>query len=66
MYKTIITCPVCDAILDVITHPDENGSAISILATDGRRMHTKESPKCVADPLWACGWNSETIKVEDH
>jgi hypothetical protein len=70
MYKTLVLCPVCRAILDTQEHPDKepNAQAVAMLAAEHRRKHGRESPTCTEHDDWIHGWMLETEKIttEEH
>lgn len=67
MYLTIVTCPVCATVFDLIRHekPESNGQSVAMLAGDGRRFHRDKSPECATKPEWSKGWNTKTCPITE-
>lgn len=68
MYETTVTCPVCGAVFDIISHeePKPHAQAVAMLAQPERLNHGDKSPECMAHKDWIKGWNTITIEVMDR
>jgi hypothetical protein len=65
-WETIITCPVCNSLFDVIIHPDPepNSQTVAILASTKRNLHGVTSPECrLSIPEWERGWCLTTRRI---
>lgn len=66
MYTTLAKCPVCGEVFDRLSHPDPepNDQMVSMLVSEHRREHAKESPSCVENRRWLHGW--DLVSVDDE
>lgn len=61
MFITLIRCPVCCAVMDVIRHPEKelDGYATALISGTCRKEHARVSPKCPENDAWIRGWDKD-------
>jgi hypothetical protein len=63
IHTTNLRCPVCNEVMDVITHNTEELSDMgaAMIGGDGRREHRRKSPQCADQLPWLDGWVEEKV-----